>query len=145
LQSATPVVAALVLGSCATGAGALMDRRSRRRIRRRIDLRETLHLGASVERVFAYWAYMKDTPSFLGAPITRVVRGRSIAWATRPGGTVRHAGVVRFSPESAGTRLDLALTYQMSERRGAPRWLVGGDPEQAVRADLELLRRMVER
>ena len=137
------LLAATAVAACTVGACHLLDRRAKKRARR-VDFRWSSHVGAPVERTFALWRYFQSSERFLGAPVTRLERGRRIAWATRPDGPVRHAGVATFAPDSAGTRVDVMLTYGIRSNRGSPRWLLRRDWARSLRAELEGLCAVVE-
>lgn len=107
--------------------------------RRAIDVRKTLHVDAPVERVFQVLSRFEEYPLFLHN--VRSVRmhadGRShwlfsgpagltlgweaetsahepnrlIAWRTVRNSPIEHAGIMRFEPSGAGTRLDIRMSY----------------------------------
>jgi uncharacterized membrane protein len=142
--------------------------------RRTIDIQKTLHVAAPPERVYAFWSDYGNLPSILsnlrevrdlGAGRSRwVVAGpdnlsvswdavltareapRLLAWRSEPGAILENAGVVRFSPEGEGTRIDFRFCYSPPGGR-AGRSLAeffGADPRGRVNEDLARLKTLLE-
>jgi uncharacterized membrane protein len=142
--------------------------------RRTIDIQKTLHVAAPPERVFAFWSEYGNLPVILsnlrevrdlGAGRSRwVVAGpgnlsvswdavltardapRLLAWRSEPGAILENAGVVRFSPEGEGTRIDFRFCYSPPGGR-AGRSLAeffGADPRGRVNEDLGRLKTLLE-
>jgi uncharacterized membrane protein len=142
--------------------------------RRTIDIQKTLHVAAPPERVFAFWSEYGNLPVILsnlrevrdlGAGRSRwVVAGpgnlsvswdavltardapRLLAWRSAPGAILENAGVVRFSPEGEGTRIDFRFCYSPPGGR-AGRSLAeffGADPRGRVNEDLGRLKTLLE-
>jgi uncharacterized membrane protein len=142
--------------------------------RRTIDIQKTLHVGAPVDRVFAFWSDYANLPAImsnlrevrdLGAGRSRwVVAGpdnlsvawdailtareapRLLAWRSEPGAILENAGVVRFTPEGEGTRIDFRFCYSPPGGR-AGRTLAeffGADPRARVNEDLARLKSLLE-
>jgi len=142
--------------------------------RRTIDIQKTLHVAAPPERVYAFWSDYGNLPVILsnlrevrdlGAGRSRwVVAGpenlsvswdavltareapRLLAWRSEPGAILENAGVVRFSPEGEGTRIDFRFCYSPPGGR-AGRSLAeffGADPRARVNEDLGRLKTLLE-
>jgi uncharacterized membrane protein len=142
--------------------------------RRTIDIQKTLHVAAPPERVYAFWSDYGNLPAILsnlrevrdlGAGRSRwVVAGpgnlsvswdavltareapRLLAWRSEPGAILENAGVVRFSPEGEGTRIDFRFCYSPPGGR-AGRSLAeffGADPRARVNEDLGRLKTLLE-
>jgi len=142
--------------------------------RRTIDIQKTLHVAAPPERVYAFWSDYGNLPAILsnlrevrdlGAGRSRwVVAGpgnlsvswdavltareapRVLAWRSEPGAILENAGVVRFSPEGEGTRIDFRFCYSPPGGR-AGRSLAeffGADPRARVNEDLGRLKTLLE-
>lgn len=73
---------------------------------------------------------------------------RSIAWRSLPGGSVRHAGVVRFEPAPGGRGTIVRLRMQVrppgGELGARLAGLFGESPEQSSREDLRRFKRLIE-
>jgi uncharacterized membrane protein len=142
--------------------------------RRTIDIQKTVHVAAPPERVYAFWSDYGNLPVILasvrevrdlGAGRSRwVVAGpdnlsvswdavltarepaRLLAWRSEPGAILENAGVVRFSPEGEGTRIDFRFCYSPPGGR-AGRSLAeffGADPRGRVNDDLGRLKTLLE-
>jgi uncharacterized membrane protein len=142
--------------------------------RRTIDIQKTVHVEARPERVFAFWSEYDNLPAIL--PNVREVRdlghGRSrwvvtgpgdqpvawtavlttqdaprlLAWRSEDGAILEHAGVVRFTPEGTGTRIDFRFCYSPPAGRHG-RALVeffGADPRARVTEDFGRLKALLE-
>jgi uncharacterized membrane protein/osmotically-inducible protein OsmY len=142
--------------------------------RRAIDLRKTLTIAAPVEDVYDLWSHYENFPRFMshvrevrrlgedrarwtvagpgGVPIqfetveTQREEGSVIAWKTVEGSTVAHAGVVRFEPFDAGTRIHVQMTYNPPAGLLAHglAYLFGADPKQAMDDDLVRMKSLLE-
>jgi uncharacterized membrane protein len=80
------------------------------------------------------------------AVLTSRQPGRLIAWRSEPGSMLENAGVIRFTPEGGGTRVDLRFCYQ-SPAHGAGRAvsdLLGADPRARLNEDLARLKAVIE-
>lgn len=162
------------LGLLARGIrGGFTSAASRDR-RHTIDIQKTLYVSAPLERVYAFWSDYANLPLILsnirevrdlGAGRSRwVVTGpgdravswdavltardapRLLSWRSEPGAILENAGVVRFTPEGSGTRIDFRFCY--SPPRGlASRALAeffGGDPRAQVNENLGRLKALLE-
>jgi uncharacterized membrane protein len=116
-----------------------LDRLAGAQGRRGIDIRKTIHVEAPVERVFETLSNYENFPAFMRnvREVTVHPDGRShwvvagpagvsvewdaqtsvsrpnelLGWRTVRSASVQHAGLMRFEPEGAGTRLDIRMTY----------------------------------
>ena len=108
--------------------------------RRGFAIHKTLHVAASPERVFAFWADFENFPRFMsrvrevivldesrsmwtvsgpaGVPVrwtavvTRITPNSVIEWCTEPGSGVQRHGSVRFDVVAdGGTRVQVQLRY----------------------------------
>ena len=80
------------------------------------------------------------------AEVTADVPNEVLAWKTVPGCLVRSAGIVRFTPDRGGTRLDVRLSYNPpgGALGHAVAHLFGGDPKQQMDDDLLRLKSLLE-
>ncbi|HKT60706.1 MAG TPA: SRPBCC family protein [Gemmatimonadales bacterium] len=142
--------------------------------RRTIDIQKTIHVAAPIDQVYAFWSDYGNLPLILsnlrevrdlGAGRSRwVVAGpgnlsvswdamltareppRLLAWRSEPGAILENAGVVRFSPEGDGTRIDFRFCYSPPGGR-AGRSLAeffGADPRARVNDNLGRLKTLLE-
>ena len=142
--------------------------------RRTVDIQKTLFVGAPVERVYSFWTDYENFPLFMssvrevqdlgggrshwvvsgpgGVPIewdsvlTEQIPGETIAWRSRPGSMLENAGAVRFTPDGAGTRVDLRFCYN-PPAGGAGQVvaeLLGADPRAKLNEDLGRLKALLE-
>jgi uncharacterized membrane protein len=153
------------------GAPALPATRERRRT---VDIQKTLLIEAPPERVYEFWTDYENFPLFMsgvrevrdlgggrshwvvrgpgGVPIewdaviTEQMPGEVLAWRSRPGSMLEHAGAVRFSPEGEGTRVDLRLCYSPPAGGAgqAVAELLGADPRAKLNEDLGRLKSLLE-
>jgi uncharacterized membrane protein len=107
--------------------------------RRGIEFTKTMHVNAPLEALFETWSNFETFPQFMrnvrsvrrnpddswhwevtgpmgtsvewDAVMTEYRPGELIAWATRPGAQVEHAGIVRFEKENGGTRIHIQMSY----------------------------------
>ena len=139
-----PGKAILVLGaSLVTGALATLEPAQRTGIgagRRAIDIRKTMTIAASVERVFGFWLNYENFPKFMKrirevrksghgrsrwtlagpaganisceAIVTDYAPNEVLAWQTEPGSLIQHAGTIRFTKTGDGaTTVHVQMSY----------------------------------
>ena len=141
---------------------------------RGIDFIKTMHINAPVEAVFETWANFETFPQFMrnvrsvrrnpdnswhwevtgpmgtsvewDAAVTDDRPGELIAWATRPGAQVEHAGIVRYEREDGGTRVHVRMSY--NPPAGAVGHVVaslfGADPGSELDEDMMRLKSWFE-
>jgi uncharacterized membrane protein len=149
-------------------------RRAGRERRRTVDIQKTLFVGAPVERVYGFWTDYENFPRFMssvrevqdlgggrshwvvsgpgGVPLewdsvlTEQIPGETIAWRSRPGSMLENAGAVRFTPDGAGTRVDLRFCYNPPAGGAgqAVAELLGADPRAKLNEDLGRLKALLE-
>jgi uncharacterized membrane protein len=149
-------------------------RRPVRDRRRTVDIQKTLFVGVPVERVYSFWTDYENFPLFMssvrevqdlgggrshwvvsgpgGVPIewdsvlTEQIPGETIAWRSRPGSMLENAGAVRFTPDGAGTRVDLRFCYNPPAGNAgqAVAELLGADPRAKLNEDLGRLKALLE-
>ena len=70
-----------------------------------------------------------------------------IAWRTLEGSDVHHAGSIRFEPAPGGmgTKVKLAVEYEVSSFADALAKLVGRSPSQQMRKDLRQFKQLMEK
>jgi uncharacterized membrane protein len=154
--------------------GRVSARGPGRERRRTVDIQKTLFVGAPVEQVYSFWTDYENFPLFMssvrevqdlgggrshwvvsgpgGVPIewdsvlTEQVPAETIAWRSQPGSMLENAGVVRFSPEGEGTRVDLRLCYNPPAGGAgqAVAELLGADPRAKLNEDLGRLKALLE-
>ncbi|HET7468119.1 MAG TPA: SRPBCC family protein [Gemmatimonadales bacterium] len=142
--------------------------------RRTIDIQKTLYVAAPPDRVYAFWSDYGNLPVILsnlrevrdlGAGRSRWVVGgpgslsvswdavltareapRLLAWRSEPGALLENAGVVRFSPEGEGTRIDFRFCYSPPSGHAgrALSEFFGADPRARVNEDLGRLKTLLE-
>jgi uncharacterized membrane protein len=147
---------------------------ARRDRRRTVDIQKTIHIEAPVEQVYAFWTNYQNFPLFMsnirqiqdlgsgrshwlvsgpgGAPIewdavlTEQVPNDRIAWRSEPGSMLDNAGVIRFRPETNGTRVDLRFCYNppIGGAGQAVAELLGADPRAKLNEDLGRLKALLE-
>lgn len=80
------------------------------------------------------------------ASVTQLMTNERIAWATRPGSVVQHAGIVRFEPRGPQTRIQVSLSY--NPPAGALGHVVaslfGADPKAELDEDMVRMKTMLE-
>jgi uncharacterized membrane protein len=104
-----------------------------------VDYIKTIRIAAPIEQVFDLWRTFENFPKFmrnvravsrnadrswhwelagpLGASVqwdahmTVYIPNELIAWTTKPGSQVQHAGLVRFQPDRGGTRIQVEMSY----------------------------------
>lgn len=142
--------------------------------RRTVDIQKTLRIEAPPDRVYEFWTDYENFPLFMsnvrevrdlgggrshwvvrgpgGVPIewdaviTQQVPGEILAWRSRPGSMLEHAGAVRFRGEGEGTRVDLRLCYSPPAGGAgqAVAELLGADPRAKLNEDLGRLKSLLE-
>jgi uncharacterized membrane protein len=142
--------------------------------RRAIDIDKSIEIKAPVNEVYDFWKRFENFPRFMShirdvtkndgetshwvaagpigttvewdAEVTEDISNQVIAWKSVHGASVGSAGRVRFVPTSAGTRLDIHLTY--NPPAGAIGHAVasffGADPKHAMNDDLLRLKTLLE-
>ena len=174
-----------VAGTLIAGAGAALMTRGITNLgmkrlvgihagRRAVDLQKTIHINASVERVYSMWNRYENFPFFMSgvrdvrdlghgrshwvvtgpanttvewvAEITQNVPNRVIAWKTGPGALVGNAGIVRFDPEGNGTRVQIRFSYNPPGGAAGHSiaWLIGADPRKRFDHDLIRMKSFIE-
>ncbi|HUR95408.1 MAG TPA: SRPBCC family protein [Gemmatimonadales bacterium] len=141
--------------------------------RRTVDIQRTVFVEAPLERAYTFGTSYDNLPLFLstvtevrdlgggrsrwtvGQPgrdtvtwisaVTEREPNRLLAWRSEPGSALDNAGVIRFSAEGSGTRIDVRFCYSSpTGRRGAGADLFGGDPRGVMHEDLERLKTLLE-
>jgi uncharacterized membrane protein len=81
------------------------------------------------------------------ARVTQYIPGEVIAWATNPGATVEHSGIVRFLPREGGTHLHIRVSYHppLGALGHAVAALFGTDPQAEMDEDLTRVKAFFER
>ncbi len=152
-----------------TGSGLpTLDRR------RAVDIQKTLHIDAPVEQVYEFWSNYENFPLFMshvrevedlgegrshwsvsgpgGVPIewhatvTQQTPNEVIAWRSEPGSMLENAGIIRFVPTGAGTRVDLRFCYHPPAGGAgqAVAELLGSDPRGKLNEDLGRMKALLE-
>lgn len=138
-----------------------------------MDIQKTFQIEAPLGQVYAFWTNYENFPLFMsnvrnvedlggglsrwtvrgpgGAPIRWTARltdqqpNHSIGWRSEPGAMLENAGVVRFTPEGPGTRIDLRFCYRPPIGAGpAVLHLLGIDPRGKVNEDINRLKSILE-
>ncbi len=147
---------------------------SARERRRTVDIQKTLFVEAPVDRVYEFWSNYENFPRFMSnvrevrdlgggrshwvvngpgglaiewdAVLTEQIPAETLAWRSRPGSMLENAGVVRFRPEGAGTRVELRLCYNPPAGGAgqAVAELLGADPRAKLNEDLGRLKALLE-
>ena len=142
--------------------------------RRTLQARRSIHIAASADRVFRFWADVSNVPRFIsgvsaihdlgdgrsrwvgdsaaGVPVSwtaRVVEqepGRCIAWGSDPNGAGEQTATFRFTPAGTGTRVDARLTYAIpaGQSEKAAAALFGENPSIRLGAELERAKALIE-
>ncbi|HET6798640.1 MAG TPA: SRPBCC family protein [Gemmatimonadales bacterium] len=165
--------AGLMVGTAGSrpGIAGLLPRGDRRRA---VDIQKTLHIAAPVEQVYAFWSNYENFPLFMshvrevqdlgggrsrwrvsgpgGLPIewqavlTQQDPNQAIAWRSEPGSMLENAGMIRFVPVGAGTRVDLRLCYHPPAGGAgqAVAELLGSDPRAKLNQDLGRMKELLE-
>ncbi len=163
----------LLLGTVRRGrlglpGGSQLDRR------RAVDIQKTLYIDAPIDQVYTFWTNYENFPLFMshvrevedlgggrshwsvsgpgGLPIewsavlTQQASEEVIAWRSEAGSMLENAGIIRFSPSGAGTRVDLRFCYH-PPAGGAGRAvaeLLGTDPRAKLNEDLGRMKSLLE-
>lgn len=142
--------------------------------RRVVDIQKTLHIDAPVGQVFAFWSNYENFPLFMshvrevedlgggrshwsvsgpgGVPIewdavlTQQTAGEVIAWRSEAGSMLDNTGIIRFSPDRGGTRVDLRVCYHppVGAAGQAVAELLGSDPRAKLNEDLGRMKSLLE-
>jgi uncharacterized membrane protein len=142
-----------------------------------VDVQKTMMINASVAEVYAFWSLYENFPRFMSrvlevtssgddpqrshwkvagpagaavefdAELTQTIPNHLIAWRTREGAPVTHAGTVRFDPETGGrTRVHIRMSYTPPAG-----WLghgiavaFGVDPKHSMDEDLVRMKTLIE-
>jgi uncharacterized membrane protein len=152
----------------AVGGVAPLDRR------RAVDIQKTLYIDAPVDQVYAFWSNYENFPLFMShvrevedlgggrsrwsvrgpggvtiewrALLTQQVPDQVIAWRSESGSMLENAGIVRFIPAGAGTRVNLRFCY-LPPAGGAGQAvaeLLGSDPRAKLNEDLGRMKALLE-
>lgn len=141
---------------------------------RAIDVQKTVQVEVPVSKAFAFLANYENFPRFMrnvlsveiypdgrshwkvagpagthvewDAITTRTEPDRVIEWSTVAGGTVEHAGAIRFQPSNGGTRIDIDMSYNppAGALGHAVAMLFGADPDSELDEDLRRLKQVLE-
>lgn len=142
--------------------------------RNTVEVQKAINIDAPVEEVYRFWENAENFPRFMehvqeimvsgdnyhwtvagpaGTPvefdtvITRKEPNRLITWKSRPGETVKSAGVVQFRPNpEGGTRVIVRMGYTppAGVLGHAVATIFGVNPKQAMDNDLMRLKTLVE-
>jgi uncharacterized membrane protein len=142
--------------------------------RRTIDIQKTVYVEARPERVFAFWSEYDNLPAILSnlrevrdlghgrsrwvvtgpgdrpvawtAVVTAREAPRLLGWRSEEGAILEHAGVVRFTPEGTGTRIDFRFCYSPPAGRDgrALAEFFSADPRARVNEDFGRLKALLE-
>jgi uncharacterized membrane protein len=142
--------------------------------RRTVDIQKSLYIEAPAEQVYAFWTNYENFPLFMsnvravadlgggrshwvvsgpaGVPVewnavmTQDTPNEAIAWRSEPGSTLENAGIIRFRPEGAGTRVDFRLCYNPPGGGAgeAVAELFGADPRAKLNEDLGRMKTLLE-
>ncbi len=143
---------------------------------RAVDINTTINIAAPVEKVFAFWENVENLPKFMrnvrqiqrkgddlshwvvagpaGIPVewdavrTQRVPNKILAWKTRPGSIVEHAGIIHFDSNPDGsTRVDIHMSY--NPPAGAIGHIVatlfGADPKRELDEDIARMKTFIEK
>jgi uncharacterized membrane protein len=142
--------------------------------RRAVDIQKTLYIDAPIDQVYAFWSNYENFPLFMshvrevedlgggrsrwsvsgpgGVPIdwravlTQQLPNQVIAWRSESGSMLENAGVIRFIPSGAGTRVNLRFCY-LPPAGGAGQAvaeLLGSDPRAKLNEDLGRMKALLE-
>jgi uncharacterized membrane protein len=163
----------LLVGSARRGGLGLHRGPSGER-RRAVDIQKSLYIDAPIDQVYAFWSNYENFPLFMshvrevedlgsgrshwsvsgpgGLPIewsavlTQQAPEEVIAWRSETGSMLENAGVIRFSPSGAGTRVNLRLCYHPPAGGAgqAVAELLGSDPRAKLNEDLGRMKALLE-
>jgi uncharacterized membrane protein len=87
-----------------------------------------------------------DRPVAWTAVVTAWEAPRLLAWRSEEGAILEHAGVVRFTPEGSGTRIDFRFCYSPPPGREgrALAEFFSADPRARVNEDFGRLKALLE-
>lgn len=142
--------------------------------RRAVDIQKTLQIDAPLEQVYAFWSNYENFPLFMshvrevedlgngrshwsvsgpgGVPIewnatlTQQTPNEVIAWRSEAGSMLENAGIIRFTADGGGTRVDLRFCY-LPPAGGAGQAvaeLLGSDPRAKLNEDLGRMKALLE-
>lgn len=142
--------------------------------RRAVDIQKSLYIDAPVDQVYAFWSNYENFPLFMshvrevedlgsgrsrwsvngpgGVPIvwtallTQQAPDQVIAWRSESGSMLENAGVIRFLPSGAGTRVNLRFCYYPPAGGAgqAVAELLGSDPRAKLNEDLGRMKDLLE-
>ena len=142
--------------------------------RRAVDIQKTLYVDAPIDQVYAFWSNYENFPLFMshvrevedlgggrshwsvsgpgGLPIewsavlTQQTAEEVIAWRSEAGSMLENAGIIRFYPSGAGTRVNLRFCYHPPAGGAgqAVAELLGSDPRARVNEDLGRMKSLLE-
>ncbi|HZT62579.1 MAG TPA: SRPBCC family protein [Burkholderiales bacterium] len=138
-----------------------------------IMVRKTIHVEASVEKVFTFWTDYQNFPRFMhnvrevevkeevshwvvsgpaGVPVewnavlVEAEPNAFLRWRSVFGSAVKHEGFARFEPDGSGTRVTVQLRYVPPGGAfgHAVASLFGADPKSEMDTDLMRMKSMIE-
>ncbi len=142
--------------------------------RRAVDIRKTIHIAAPPDRVFDCWSNIDSFPRFMAraeevrrldddrshrgvrgpararlewdSEITERIRPEMLAWRSKAGTPVQHAGIVHFDEVDDGTQVSVRMRY--NPPGGVFGHLLaslfGRAPTQDLDADLKRMKSFIE-
>ena len=143
-------------------------------VRNAVEVQKAININAPASEVYSFWENAENFPRFMehvqeimtsgdnyhwtvagpaGTPvefdtvITKKEPDRLIAWKSRPGETVKSAGVVQFRPNpDGGTRVTVRMGYTPPAGAvgHAVATIFGVNPKQAMDADLMRMKTLIE-
>ncbi len=143
--------------------------------RRAVDIQNSITINAPVDTVYDFWTGYENFPGFMAnvqrvedlgggrsrwtvrgpagsdvsfeATVTRREPNRVLAWKTRPGAAVAHAGEVRFEANPDGTTT-AHVRFSYNPPAGAVghavAWLFASDPKREMDEDLMRMKHVIE-
>jgi uncharacterized membrane protein len=142
--------------------------------RRAVDIQKTLYIDAPIDQVYAFWSNYENFPLFMshvrevvdlgggrshwsvsgpgglpiewGAVLTQQAPEEVIAWRSEAGSMLENAGIIRFAPAGAGTRVNLRFCYHPPAGGAgeAVAQLLGSDPRAKLNEDLGRMKSLLE-
>jgi uncharacterized membrane protein len=142
--------------------------------RRAVDIQKSLYIDAPIDQVYAFWSNYENFPLFMshvrevedlgggrsrwsvsgpgGLPIewsavlTQQYPEEVIAWKSEAGSMLENAGIIRFFPSGAGTRVNLRFCYHppVGGAGQAVAELLGSDPRAKLNEDLGRMKSLLE-
>lgn len=140
-----------------------------------VDVRRTIHIDASPEKVYELWNNYQNFPHFMSSVVEVrdlgnrrshwVVRGpagtefqfdsvlteqsrpRRLAWRSEPGAEIEQSGSVEFQPSRGGTRVTVRMSYvpPAGAIGHGLAAMIGSDPEHRMEQDLARMKAVIER